>query len=61
MAWKYRDYVIRAFNQDKPYDRFVREILAASGEVGVNPAVGWFQQVKDQTAQMEDTAQLFLG
>jgi hypothetical protein len=27
-AWRYRDYVIRAFNQDKPYDRFVKEQLA---------------------------------
>jgi len=27
-AWKYRDYVIRAFNADKPFDRFVREQLA---------------------------------
>ena len=25
---KYRDYVIRSFNQDKPYDRFVREQIA---------------------------------
>ncbi len=27
-SWRYRDYVIRAFNQDKPYDRFIREQLA---------------------------------
>ncbi|MBX7210249.1 MAG: PSD1 and planctomycete cytochrome C domain-containing protein [Verrucomicrobiaceae bacterium] len=27
-AWRYRDYVIRAFNDDKPYDQFVREQLA---------------------------------
>ncbi len=27
-AWKYRDYVIRALNTDKPYDEFVREQLA---------------------------------
>jgi len=27
-AWRYRDYVIRAFNEDKPYDRFVREQIA---------------------------------
>ncbi len=27
-AWRYRDYVIRAFNQDKPYDRFITEQLA---------------------------------
>lgn len=27
-AWKYRDYVISSFNQDKPYPQFVREQLA---------------------------------
>ncbi len=26
--WRYRDYVIRAFNDDKPYDVFIREQLA---------------------------------
>lgn len=28
-AWTYRDYVIAAFNADKPYDQFIREQLAA--------------------------------
>ncbi|MFN0126583.1 MAG: DUF1549 and DUF1553 domain-containing protein [Verrucomicrobiales bacterium] len=28
LAWRYRDYVIKAFNEDKPYDRFVMEQLA---------------------------------
>jgi hypothetical protein len=27
-AWRYRDYVIDAFNKDKPYDRFVREQIS---------------------------------
>lgn len=27
-AWRYRDYVIQAFNQDKPYDQFIREQIA---------------------------------
>ena len=27
-AWRYRDYVIKAFNEDKPYDRFIIEQLA---------------------------------
>jgi hypothetical protein len=27
-AWRYRDYVIAAFNADKPYDRFLREQIA---------------------------------
>ena len=26
--WRYRDYVIRAFNEDKPYDEFIREQIA---------------------------------
>ncbi|MEX2261431.1 MAG: PSD1 and planctomycete cytochrome C domain-containing protein [Bryobacteraceae bacterium] len=26
--WKYRDYVVNAFNSDKPYDRFLKEQLA---------------------------------
>jgi hypothetical protein len=28
-AYRFRDYVIRSFNEDKPYDRFVKEQLAA--------------------------------
>ncbi len=27
-VWRYRDYVIKSFNDDKPYDRFVQEQLA---------------------------------
>jgi mono/diheme cytochrome c family protein len=27
-AWRYRDYVVRSFQQDKPYDRFIKEQLA---------------------------------
>ncbi len=27
-AWRFRDYVIRSFNADKPYDRFIREQVA---------------------------------
>lgn len=27
-AWRYRDYVIKSFNEDKPYDRFIHEQIA---------------------------------
>ena len=37
-AWRYRDYVIRAFNGDKPYDAFVTEQLAG------DELVGWPQE-----------------
>jgi len=39
-AWLYRDYVIEAFNQDKPYDQFVTEQIA--GDVmGAGAATGF--------------------
>ena len=39
-AWPYRDYVIDAFNTDKPYDRFVFEQLAGDS-VGEHAATGF--------------------
>ena len=47
--------------ENKPYDRFVREVVSASGELDFNPPVAWYRQVKDMKQQMEDVAQLFLG
>src|SRR5439155_11890800 len=32
-AWKYRDYVIRSFNADEPFDQFVREQMAGDEKV----------------------------
>ncbi len=41
-AWRYRDYLIRAFNQDVPYDQFVKEHLAGDllSKVRRDPASG---------------------
>ena len=36
--WRYRDWVIRSFNADKPYDRFLREQLAGDELVAGWPA-----------------------
>lgn len=47
VAWKYRDYVIRAFNDDKPYDQFLLEQLA--GDELVDHA-----NQKELTAEMMD-------
>ena len=37
-AWRYRDYVIESFNEDKPYDRFVQEQLAGDELFTDDPA-----------------------
>src|SRR5688500_3674571 len=39
-AWPYRDYVIRAFNEDLPFDRFVMEQLAGDA-LGADAATGF--------------------
>jgi Protein of unknown function (DUF1553)/Protein of unknown function (DUF1549) len=36
-AWRYRDYVIRAFNSDKPYDQFIQEQIAGDEIDPENP------------------------
>jgi hypothetical protein len=44
-----------------PYDQLVREIVTASGDPQMNPAVVWYRDVDSTEEQVEDTAQLFLG
>ncbi|MEM7602139.1 MAG: DUF1549 and DUF1553 domain-containing protein, partial [Verrucomicrobiota bacterium] len=39
-AWIYRDYVVRAFNEDVPYDLFIKEQLAGD-QLGVGEATGF--------------------
>jgi mono/diheme cytochrome c family protein len=36
-AWRYRDYVVRAFNDDKPFDQFVKEQIAGDEMDAGNP------------------------
>ena len=46
-VWRYRDYVIRSFNDDKPYDQFIREQLAGDELDAVTPetliATGYYR------------------
>ncbi|MSU61511.1 MAG: DUF1553 domain-containing protein [Pedosphaera sp.] len=39
-AWPYRDYIIRAFNNDTPYDRFIREQIVGDA-LGEDAATGF--------------------
>lgn len=51
--WRYRDYVINSFNQDKPYDRFVKEQLAgdeiAPGNTEALIATGFLRGYPDDS------------
>ncbi|NBR87708.1 MAG: DUF1549 domain-containing protein [Verrucomicrobia bacterium] len=60
-TFAFHDWIRDGLANNKPYDQFAREILAASGDIGQNPPVAWYRQVKTPQNQLEDTAQLFLG
>jgi hypothetical protein len=48
LAYKYRDYVIRSFNRDEPYDQFVREQLAGDELSGYLPGKPLTRDVIEQ-------------
>ncbi len=52
-AWPYRDYVIRAFNSDLPYDRFVHEQLAGDA-LGADEATGYLVGGADDAVKSPD-------
>ncbi len=60
-TYAFHSWIRDSLYHNKPYDQFVREILAASGEVGQHPPVVWYREVQTVEQQVEDTAQLFLG
>ncbi|MBM3724429.1 MAG: DUF1553 domain-containing protein [Acidobacteria bacterium] len=51
-VWRYRDYVIRAFNDDKPYNRFIQEQIAGDemfpGNVDALVATGFNRHFPDE-------------
>lgn len=49
-AWRYRDYVIRALNADKPYDQFLREQIAGDELVDYKHAKQFTPEVVDTLA-----------
>lgn len=66
-AWRYRDYVIRSFNQDKPYDQFILEQMAGDEIDSENPemliAAGFLRMGPWEHTGMSiaaETRQLFL-
>ena len=61
VSYRFHDFIRRSLQDNVPYDQFVRSVLAASGDVEVNPAAAWYINVTNATSQLEDTAQLFLG
>jgi hypothetical protein len=60
-AAAYRAYIRNAVATNKPYDKFVYDILTASGSNLDNPAASYFKVLREPEAVMENTTQLFLA
>ncbi|MEW6159794.1 MAG: DUF1549 domain-containing protein, partial [Verrucomicrobiota bacterium] len=60
-TYAFHAWIRDALYTNKPYDAFVRDIVAASGEISQHPPVAWYRQVRTPTAELEDTAQVFLA
>jgi hypothetical protein len=60
-TYSFHDWIRESFADNKPYDDFVRDLLTATGEMSVNPAVSWYRQARSGDILVEDSAQLFLG
>ncbi|MCA9018477.1 MAG: DUF1549 domain-containing protein, partial [Planctomycetaceae bacterium] len=51
LAWRFRDYVIRSFNNDKPYDRFLQEQIAGDELTGYWPAHDTLDHLPDDVVE----------
>jgi hypothetical protein len=60
-TFAFHRWIRDSLHENKPYDEFVRGIITASGDIALHPPVAWYRQVRDPSALVEDTAQLFLG
>lgn len=60
-AYLFHEWIRDSLHKNKPYHEFVRDVVAASGEISQNPPVVWYRSVTTAEQQLEDTAQLFLG
>lgn len=63
VAYAFHNWIKDMIAANRPYDEFVRGIVAASGEWPDAPAVNWFWQSRDDQLHQvtADTAQVFLG
>jgi hypothetical protein len=62
-AYAFHNWIKDTIARNRPYDEFVRGIVAAAGEWQEAPAINWYWQSRDDQLHQvtADTAQVFLG
>ena len=60
-ATKFREWIRESVATNKPYDKFVHEIVTASGSNRENPAASYYKILRTPEDTLENTTHLFLG
>lgn len=60
-ASKFKDWIRNSFATNKPYDKFVYEILTASGSNRENPAASYYKILRNPEDAVENSTHLFLA
>jgi hypothetical protein len=60
-VWVFREWIQRSIANNKPYDKFVREMLLAEGSSYRNPEVNYYRALREPGKITEDVSQTFLG
>ena len=60
-ASKFREWIRESVAKNKPYDKFVHEIVTASGSNRENPAASYYKILRTPEDTLENTTHLFLG
>jgi hypothetical protein len=60
-TFAFHAWIRRSLAENRPYDQFVRDILAAQGSPEAHPPVVWYRLVRTLDGYVDNTAQLFLG
>ncbi|MBI3412383.1 MAG: DUF1549 domain-containing protein [Planctomycetes bacterium] len=60
-TFSFHNWIRESIAQDKPYDQFAREILAAIGDEAKSPPTMWYRDLQKPEQFVDDTCQLFLG
>ncbi|HUE14999.1 MAG TPA: DUF1549 domain-containing protein [Planctomycetaceae bacterium] len=60
-VWAFRNWIRQALTENKPYDKFVYELMTASGRSLENPAANYYRIAREPNIVMENMTQVFLG
>jgi hypothetical protein len=60
-VWAFRNWIRQAIASNRPYDKFVRELLTSVGGTYDNPATSYQRILREPNTATENVTQLFLG